>query len=70
MSPQDQKCVGHMWRCNILIYNNQHSENDMWGNTMVKDPNAGWDLVHDGADEGEDQLVLAENQDLCHDEAK
>eukprot|EP00957_Ditylum_brightwellii_P090820 6915636-Ditylum_brightwellii.AAC.1 len=37
---------------------------------MVKDPNVGWDLVHDGVDDGEDQLVLAENQDLCHDKAK
>eukprot|EP00957_Ditylum_brightwellii_P002836 217873-Ditylum_brightwellii.AAC.1 len=58
MSPQDQKCVGYMWRCNISTYNNQHSENDMQGNIMGEDPNSGWDLVHDRADEGEDQLVF------------
>eukprot|EP00957_Ditylum_brightwellii_P128679 9815811-Ditylum_brightwellii.AAC.1 len=32
--------------------------------------NVGWDLVHGRANEGEDQLVLAENQNLCHDEAE
>eukprot|EP00957_Ditylum_brightwellii_P069715 5294311-Ditylum_brightwellii.AAC.1 len=37
---------------------------------MVKDPNVGWDLVHDRTKEGEDMFVLAEIQDLCHDEAK
>eukprot|EP00957_Ditylum_brightwellii_P093598 7127506-Ditylum_brightwellii.AAC.1 len=37
---------------------------------MIKDPNIWWDLVHDGANEGEDLLVLAEIKDLRHDETK
>eukprot|EP00957_Ditylum_brightwellii_P035948 2723664-Ditylum_brightwellii.AAC.1 len=70
MPLQDQKFVSHVWRRNISIYNNQYSENDRWGNTVVKDPSVGWDLVHDRVDEGEDLFVLAEIQDLCHDKAK
>eukprot|EP00957_Ditylum_brightwellii_P158298 12049553-Ditylum_brightwellii.AAC.1 len=38
--------------------------------SVLRGHNVGWDLIHDGADEGEDQLVLAENWDLCSVEAK